>query len=204
LTLSSSASATVCGLPRWSSRWVSLSYRRPQPSSADLRGQTASPLGQGRFIVRPAWHIRTPLPVPHLNRIEALIRIHERVRGVRRVRMSRGTEPTGPVNLIQMPVDHVVSHAIAPVNYLTWADPQREPVSGPRADLLAQDHQQIVANVLAPATMRLGSVVLGGSKEIKSCRTSTCHKLCRRQLAAVRGHRMHMAVTSVPTTPQKA
>ena len=101
------------------------------------------------------------------------------------MRMSRSTEPTGPVNLIQMPVDHVVSHAIAPVNYLTWVDPKREPVSGPRGDLLAQDHQQIVADVLAPGAMRLGSVVLRGRKEIKSCRTGTCHKLGRRQLAAV-------------------
>jgi hypothetical protein len=55
--------------------------------------------------------------------------------------MSHRTKRTGAVNLIQLPVDHVVPHAIAPVNYLTWVDSQREPVSGRRGDLLARDHQ---------------------------------------------------------------
>lgn len=109
--------------------------------------------------------------------------------------------PAGSVNLVQMPVDHVVPHAVAPVDHLPWEDPQSEPVPGPGGDLLAQDHQQIVVDVPTPGAMCAGGVVLGGREEINSRRTGTGRKLLRRQLAAVRDHRMHMAVTSVPPTP---
>lgn len=38
-------------------------------------------------------------------------------------------------------VNHVVPHAIASFNDLTWADPQREPESGRRGDLLSPRYQ---------------------------------------------------------------
>src|SRR5579862_5429808 len=87
------------------------------------------------------------------------------------------------------------------VSWLPRVDAERQPVSGLGGDLLSQDHQQVVTGEPSPGTVHVGCVVLGGGDEVQPARTGTGRKLRRRQFAAVRAHRMHMAVTSVPAAP---
>src|SRR5215204_4248150 len=132
---------------------VAVTHRRPPSPAVDVGGQTTTPFGEGRLVVSVPGSVRAPLPVPHLHRVEPRERVHENARDVRSVRVGRYAQTTGLVYLVQIAVDHPVADAIPPLDHLPRLDAERQPMPCVGGDLLAQNHQEIVARERSPRTM---------------------------------------------------
>src|SRR5580693_8180698 len=162
---------------------------------------TPEPRSDRLFLVLFPRPVRAPQPVPYLDRVEPVERVHENAARVRCVRVSCHAQPARLTDLAQVPADHVVADAVPPFDHLSWADAQCQPVPGQRDGLLAQDHQEVIPGELPPGAVRVGGVVLGDSDEVQPARPGSGRQLLRRQLAALRARGMNMAVTPVPAAP---
>jgi hypothetical protein len=177
---------------------VAVAHRRHPATAADPGGQAAPPLGERRLVVGVPRLVGRPRPVPHLDHVELLVLIHEDAARIRRVRVGRHADPADIAHLVQVPLDRIVPDAVPPLDHLSRSDAERQPVSGPGGDLLADDHEKVVSGERRPGGVRVGSVVLRDRDEVELRLPRRRCELFRRQFAGGRARRMHMAVTAVP------